>query len=581
MAASDHSAAAPRAHPAPRRALALCGGGFRASSVETGLTSGLLAAAHAMRPGAEASPTLRSTGIYARFDAMASVSGGSWFAAELIYSEQFVALVEEMAVSPAEAAAMHRARWTEPLLSVLKTDSAFAQDIARVLQLLRGAGSAQDFLALDYLWQEGFTWTTFCNTLFEKTAGIDSSVTLGSPVSPWAGGKAWLVAHTRVTPSAQTGMRAHILEQAMGRWWQWWRPARAITLRVGASPGLSTFTPATYSYVLGSAKTPAPVPYVSTSALPQDARLEYRASVKSRCPCANAKYKARARVGDFSDLVAGAADLPVISCAAASSAAFGNVVLGELPTLRMDAIGGDLAMWQGAGPAGESFSRASALVSEMRHGDDVNQAAVDRLADELVQPVIDAGFVDNSGIGCAVSAGAVEVVAFLANDASNAPKFVVSLFQGAPQSIFEQTTEWMESECARFPTLRICAGAKFLTAISVGTLDVTTAQSSLWGTCRGSRVTLHLVSVASTVTAGYLENMYDYDVLAQEVIETIVAPENAGLVQNTVMPWLLGPAQKAEQAGGESTQSPQDTRSEPGSTASASSADGGRPGRRA
>jgi len=545
--------------------------------VETGLTSGLLAAAHARRPGAEAPPTLRGTGLYGRFDAVASVSGGSWFAVELIYSERFLRLIEDMAASPAEAAAAYRTRWTEPLLSVADQDSALVKDVALMLKLLGRAGLAQDVLLFGYWWRKGLTWNDFCKTLFEHTAGIDPSITLGSPVSPWAEGKAWLVAHTRVTPSPKTGLSVHIAEAR--------RPTRSTTQAVADLPGLSVLTPAAYSYVLGSAKAPAPVPYLSAGTLPPDARLDYQGVVKSWCPCGDARHKAHARVGDFSNLVDGAADLPVVSCAAASSAVLGGVVLKNLPTLAMDALGGDFAVWQGAGPAGESFSHASALVNEVSRGTCANQAAVDKLAEEVVQPVIDGGYVDNSGIGCAVRAGAVEVVAYLDNDASNTQANLAPLFQGASQvkvkgvwefedsPIFEQSAEWMMAECARFPKLKICAGAKFLSSISVGTLDVTTTESSLWGTRRGTPVTLHLVSVASTVTIGYLENLRDYDVLIQETIETMAAPENADLVQNTVMPWFLQPADK--DAEGESTGSPPNTPSDCGSADSPPSAASG------
>lgn len=561
--------AAPDAKLIPGRALALAGGGFRASSVETGLTSGVLAVAHAMRPGAGAPPTLQGTGVYGQFASVASVSGGSWFAAELIYSERFVRLVEQMAASPGEAAALHREGWTKPLLSVGRQDSVQVRTISRMMKRQGHTGLSQDVLMLAYLWQTRFTWTNFCEMLLELTGGIDASVTLGSPVSPWAKGKAWLVAHTLTTPRAKAGEAVHIEEAR--------RPARAITQTTAGSPGLSVYTPAVYSYTLGSAGAPAPVPYVAASAVPQDAILDYRERVGSRWPCGRgAGYGARARVGDFSNLEQGAKDLPVVSCAAASSAFMGDVVLRERPTLVLDAVRGDLAVWQGNGPAGETFSRAAALVGQAGRGV-VGQAAVDGLADEAVQAVIDAGFVDPTGVGYAVRAGAAEVVAYLDNGAKNTPTDLAWLFQDSSKyatgddhatswPIFEQTADWMMKQYANLPRLSLHGGSRFVTAISYGTLHVTTAASSVWGVPGGSPVTLHLLGVASTVTIGYFEDLYDYDVLIQETIETMVAPENAGEVRGVIMPWFLTPADQAEQAELASTRAPSDGPSEPAST---------------
>jgi len=537
MAGHDLAPAAPRAAPSQGPALCLSGGGYRASSVEAALTSGLLAVAHALRPGAEASPTLKGTGLYGRFASVASVSGGTWFAAELIYSERFVLLVERMAAAPAQAAALHREEWTEPLLAVAgdTINSNLVNGLTKILQSVGLGFVSNQILLLGYMWKTGLTWTNNVKLILEATGGLDESVTLGSPVMPWAEGKAWLVAHTLFTPSADSERPVYLVDKP--------DPWKYVTQRVAGSPGASATTPACYSYVLGSAKASAPVPYVSASALPPDAQWVSQGILRSWCPCWSFKLTASARVGDFSTNEQGAADLPVVSCAAASSAfAAAAVVTDKAANFAFEVWGADFAVWQGAGPAGESFSRASALVSDVAHKGDVSQKVVDRLADGEVRCVADGAYSDNTAVGFAVGAGAVEVVAYLNLDASNIPAkdALKELFVG-DKKIFEQTYEWLTEEYGRFPKLTIRDGAKYLTAISVGTLQVKTIENILWGTRDGVQVTLHILGVASTVDVGTLTDFYDFDVLAQEILETVIAEENKDLVQNTVMPWFLAP----------------------------------------
>uniref|UniRef100_A0A7S2QB59 PLA2c domain-containing protein n=1 Tax=Zooxanthella nutricula TaxID=1333877 RepID=A0A7S2QB59_9DINO len=531
-------------------ALAVAGGGLRASSVATGLTSGLMVVAHDMRPGTESTPTLQGTGIYDNFASIASVSGGSWFAAELIYSTRFVQLVEEMAGSPAEAAQLHRQGWTMPWLSIARKNSPYVKLFARLAKQRGFVGVSQDIRLAGYFWKTGMTWTNWTLAMLQATAGIDMSTSLGSEVTPWAEGKAWLVCHVLTTPSVQDMRVVHIAEQR--------KPTRSITQFVANFPGQSIFTPAVYSYILGSGDAPAPIPYVAASALPPTSRLNYQGAVQtsSRACCGGAqeRFTSEAHAGRFESIERGAHALPVVSCAAASSAAAGDVVLLAKPSLALDAVGADFAVWQGAGSASDCFERAARRVRDANAPDGVTQTALDGLADDRVQAVIDAGFSDPTGIAYAVRAGAREVVVYLNNEASNVPIDLTFLFVGGSEyayaggvhakasPVFGQSANDMLAAYASFPQLKLCEGSTFVTAISVGTLQVSTVDSGLWGIPGGVEVTLHIVGVASTVTIGYVEDVYNYDILTQEVIQTVSSRSNSELVRGTVMPWFLGSA---------------------------------------
>merc|ERR1712107_419941 len=167
-----------------------------------------------------------------------------------------------------------------------------------------------------------------------------------------------------------------------------------------------------------------------------------------------------------------------------------------------------------------------------------------QLAAASVNAAVDAGFTDTTGIAFAVAAGSTEIVAYLNY---STPDHLAHLFTGSyeidgmtydenPWPVFEQSATEVVSKYMAFPQLALTTGAKLLTAISVGTLTATTVENPLWGLPAGVTVTLHIIGVSSSVTIGQLQDVRDYDVLVQEVIETVISEENNDLIQGTVLP---------------------------------------------
>jgi hypothetical protein len=65
-----------------------------------------------------------------------------------------------------------------------------------------------------------------------------------------------------------------------------------------------------------------------------------------------------------------------------------------------------------------------------------------------------------------------------------------------------------------------------------------------------SQVTLHVVSASSNLDIGEFEDLEHYDTLAQEILLTLVAAENAPLVCRTLLPMMMGDTYRAQAGGG-------------------------------
>jgi len=326
-------------------------------------------------------------------------------------------------------------------------------------------------------------------------------------------------------------------------------PPSSIRVAIEGSPGLAQYVPATYSYALGGDQSVAAVPYVAKSAIPADARWAYSGASIGGCflSCSGSRYAAKsAEVGAFDNLVSEASKLPVVSCAAASSAAAGDLIFRKGVTSLVDDIDGSVAVWQGSGAGSAAFSAAEGLVLGLTDPASVSQKSVDQLAAVSVNAAVDAGFSDTTGIAYAVAAGSTEIVAYLNY---STPDHLAHLFAGSytidgvkydanPLPVFEESADGVVSTYLAFPQLALTSDAKFLTKICIGTLTATTANNALWGLPAGITVTLHIIGVSSIVTIGGMEDMHNYDVLVQEVIETVISEDNKVRIQGTVLPWF-------------------------------------------
>merc|ERR1711972_1308932 len=104
-----------------------------------------------------------------------------------------------------------------------------------------------------------------------------------------------------------------------------------------------------------------------------------------------------------------------------------------------------------------------------------------------------------------------------------------------PLPVFKQSASEIVSAYAAFSQLALASESKFVTAICFGTLTVTTVNNALWGLPAGITVTLHIIGVSSPLTIGLLEDMHNYDVFVQEVVETVTSEENTETIREHVL----------------------------------------------
>ena len=202
--------------------------------------------------------------------------------------------------------------------------------------------------------------------------------------------------------------------------------------------------------------------------------------------------------------------------------------------------------WISNAPNGQAFAAAEVAVAALKA--DVSQANVEALATAGVHGVVDGGYTDNSGVANAIAAGAEEIVALVNNDAASALSY---LFAGGPAggkpyqpaSLFPVFSSPSASEAATafhaFRRLEVPTSSLYLKEMAVGTLTAVTAPNKAWGLSPRT-VTLHIVSVSSSLNIGEFENLAHYDALAQEIAQAIVAKPNAPLVASTLLPMMLG-----------------------------------------
>lgn len=359
----------------------------------------------------------------------------------------------------------------------------------------------------------------------------------------WAMDKTWLCIHSVLLPSGDKFAQLYQSDVVVS----------SARYKAKSSNEIPIVTPAKFSIVMGAGESSAaPHPYIEASASVQDVDLNYLGVVVPILDEPDATSGAL-DVRDYTDgvLTSDAGQLPVIDVTSASSAA-----AGIAPTLGLLADEGlalvsdaDLTPWVSNAGGGAAFGTATELVQGLRRVDGISEKSMDALAQAKVHGVIDGGYTDGTGLANAVAAGASEVVLLL-DDNSTATSYYVELLcrdgpTPAPSShrvysaIFETPASAVQQYWQNLDSLCV-QGTTYLKKVTIGSFNLTTVDNAAYGVVGGRIVKVHVVQLCADVTIGFLEDMQNYNIYVQELIETILAGDNVDVVRNTLLPMFTG-----------------------------------------
>lgn len=507
-----YSSADDDAHPLSstngKAALALMGGGFKSVSVFSGIIAGLLSRSSMMDEQLQQNiameePSLVNTGLLNNIDMISSVSGGGWFILQLIYSDHFREIIENVsgAASVDDAKNIFNDGWSFPQKSAWN-DKSFS-------------GTSGINMWSDY------------NRELLKVGGIDEEMTLGDAPQEWADGKVLISNHAIVLRGESDGEWEDIWARRIATW----RSRLLYKIENMKDVGQGQFLPAAFSVTLGAGKHhPSPVNYT------------FPLKVANESPETVMKYQGRKGIatrinGELHvnklQKKSTFGDLPVYAAADATSALAG---------LESEATGNAIrnVVWASysslQGTSNQSYKRANEFVRGIFSKNEIDQNDVETAANMGLHELTDAHHTDPTGIALAIAAGATEVFSLIHSKIEmfgrlSYPHFM-RFFVGGPGSdrknadcrcrIFEEDAADVERQVTDNWVKLHNPSKNFVEDIRMGTLTVTTISNDLYGITGGISVKLHVIFVAATVAIaeqGFFFNMDAYEAHGSAVAE--------------------------------------------------------------
>jgi len=553
---------------AATKAISMAGGGFLSLADFTGVVSGLLTGLQAS--GQEANLET----LFAKFDTFSAVSGGSWTTTLLMYSASFQKVVEASAKSPDQAGTRFNNDFVHPVLNVQEDTSvvgitsgllsclskvvmpmSLAQlgsqtdpdpasllaELHRQQQLPNSTTSpwALQMLAeLLILIQHGqVSWHGLVQKMLSRGGGIDSALPMGTKAAnKWAHGKLAIQGATAVGPAGYDIYLPFFFQHKVTKVQLYSTSKASITYSAApSSTEIHAKIPVMFSIIIGAGESAkSPLPFCSSKDC-NGYTLKYEA---------NGEAVVGAPTLTFKDIFGPAFEesagmVPISSAIAASSAFMGwggvtSAIIAEQGCI-------SFAAWTTSAKDGKSFVEADSIRDHFFEGSVAQaggpQSMALKAATAGLNPLIDGGYADVTGIANAVAAGASSVVAFISS--ALGPEFsTLALFKGTlypgsrvfnKPSVKEVARQW-----ERFTAIPARAGSQFLQKIVYGTISAVTAANEHFGIEAGRRITLDMISIETVnitiglVQEGFIYNsFYQYGDLVGEIVQTLAESPQA------------------------------------------------------
>lgn len=562
------------------KAMAFEGGGFLSVADFAGVVAGAL---HAL-PQDDS----RKSGIerlFEKFGTLTSISGGTWFIAQLVYSKKFQLLMEASAKLPWLAEEMWNLQYYAQVLNPLVgtslggTVSGLAQCVWKLknLALLQQEDPAAAMLqmkeeglsipipyAVEILAEVsiliqagGLSWQDLVEQMLQRASGISATKPLGTKfANNWAKGKLYVIGSTAVTPPGDADFSGlspnssldNLVLFAKHSGTQNFSYTSAFPKEpVGHNPIL---LPVKFSTIVGAGEDQhAPLPFCATADC-FGVTQTYQGTVQG-----GHSFEQTIKLSDVysSAFEQSGGQVPVASAAAASSAFKGLDVLirskSGLSQLSEKQGCVSLATWTTNKKHGKSFQEGLAMRESMFNWDSVTQPAAKSMAEAGLSPLVDGGATDYTGLGHALAQNATEILTTL-DTGKHSMGFDASFllqFEGGggnPERVIFTTPTANEMKAAyegisrkpsiaNFSRIPGIEGSQFLESIAYGSVECYTKSNRWFGITGGNKVTLNVLAVVSkNITIGEpatnvsFNSFFNFGKLTGEIQRTMAKKEN-------------------------------------------------------
>jgi hypothetical protein len=549
----------------PDVALGLGGGGFLSVTDMSGLTSGLLSVLMQQDPNlVDSNNALAESGLFSRVKSINSISGGSWFASMLAYSNTFRTTLEEVAKAQAKTSDSNKvadiynqrdkiyrlsqsglqktplgklASLLNNALKVVKKSDGLPQSALQAVGLIatlidRGVIGEQPL---------PIQWYDVLGYILEDDM---QGLTFASPVQDWAIGKKWRVIVSVVAPNG-TEEYDTIFNG---------NDQNYLRYSIFPSPPVE-FLPARFSAVLGDPN--APADEFDSSGLLSKYQVKYSGKdfpftlLLKEQPWAKSSFGISASLNEQDNF----SDMPIQGPVSASSAFVGATTLNATAANFFDELHVDPSVYYAPKLTGkDAFDEPQDIMRNVWKWKDPSKWKAKSLAKIGAHEITDGGAVDMHGIATSVATGAtelfiVDVVSDLSDWKKHFTGWVENDSSGPGQTsgpevlaIFKDDQAAASKQELNLKRLDVPADTEILEYITFGTVIATTKENQYYGIEAGRKVSMNLFHVQiceklkpvdgkcksdkRPIGIGIDQDFTDYGILVSEITKTLNMKSN-------------------------------------------------------
>jgi len=581
-------------HEDAKIALTFGGGGFLSTTDMTGITAGLLAVLmHKNNTLQLTNNALFQSGLFSKVESINSISGGSWFAARLAYSEKYRQMVESVALAKIEGMDVAKTFITKDTILKFAEKGLQEKLTGRLFKLLieglqrinfRGDDDAleavKQFVGLlavlkNNKGDKNIQWEEAGSFILDDIQNF----TLGHPVQDWAKGKNWRIIVSAVTPPKGAGLLKKGPDVIFSDF-----PKAKLEYTIDSNV---LYFPVKFSTILGYPNAPLSVTdkydssdegLLSTYNVEYDGfNLDKKKILAGKIPVLCVDYLEGESIDGINAILSDLnnfKDMPLVGPVSASSAFAGTLTLNGALSNLLGALEIDTGVYYGPKlPPKDAFVKPQKIMSDIWSTKEPSQKQVDILSDYGAHEVTDGGLTDGLGVATAVATGNNEIFAiqvlgvrsyevyFQGNEQQQKMKAeqipVVTIFDNLDnKTVTEIFLELDESE----------KDTSYLESLTFTKVETKTVHNSYFGIEKGRTVTLYVLAAnvcnrfspekvesipndnpetkccarnakkcpsngrKKAMTIGLDENFKDYGILVSEIVDTLTSEANRAIV---------------------------------------------------